>query len=63
MSLKRKFSWICKHFHNLLDYNGGLNISRIKLLLIPHAKTTKSVKIFPLELFKLYSMTLPVGNH
>ena len=36
-----------------LQYNGGLNISRLNVSLIT-PKTAKSAKIFPHEIFRLY---------
>ena len=58
MLLKIKFSRICKHSQDVLDYMKVYNISRLKFSLIS-PKTTKSVKIFLLEIFRLYGNLVP----
>ena len=53
MLLKIKFSWSLQTFPKCIRLYGGLNISRIKFLLVT-PKTAKSAKISPFKIFRLY---------
>ena len=52
---KNKFFADLQTLPKFIRLYGSLNISRIKFLLMT-PKTTKSVKIFPLEIFRLYTV-------